>query len=125
MPAQASEVADIFRPVEIRCARFRAGGTHRKARVFASVRGCRTLWLPTSSLQDDTAGRARGHRSLPIPEPLFKTTPDRMFRYRITVFPSSELDHLKYSCLVDGTRARAELGFQPKFSLKETLQDLV
>ncbi len=66
----------------------------------------------------------RGATSFPVPGPLFEGVLDRMFRYKMTKFPSPELDHLRYSCLVDGTRAERELGFTPERSLKESLLDL-
>ena len=67
---------------------------------------------------------ARGNVAFPVPGPVLKGTLDRMFRYHLTNFPSAELDHLRYSCLVDGTRAREELGFTPQMGLKASLQDL-
>ena len=39
-------------------------------------------------------------------------------------FPASELVHLKYSCLVDGSRAHDALGFTPRYSLKQTVTDV-
>ncbi len=68
--------------------------------------------------------RARGATQVPIPEPLMKTAVDRAFKLRLSSFPASELDFLKYSCVVDGTRALSALGFQPKYSLKDTVNDV-
>jgi UDP-glucose 4-epimerase len=66
---------------------------------------------------------ARRAAQVPVPEPLFKNALARMFRMRLSRFPADELDHLKYSCLVDGTRAREELGFAPRFGLRDTVCD--
>ncbi len=63
-------------------------------------------------------------RHLPVPGPVFKTFIDRMFSYKLTKFPSSELDHLRYSCLVDGSRTREAMDFEPKYSLQETVIDV-
>lgn len=68
--------------------------------------------------------QVRGATAFPVPGPIFEGALDRAFRYKMTKFPSPELDHLRYSCLVDGARAQAELGFQPQRSLKESLLDL-
>ena len=63
-------------------------------------------------------------RQLPVPGPLLKQFIERAFAYRLTQFPSSELDHLRYSCLVDGTRALEALDFTPTYSLQETVVDV-
>lgn len=68
--------------------------------------------------------RARPGQQLFIPGPMFVAALDRMFQLHITQFPSTELDHLRYSCLVDDRRARDDLGFVPQRSMQETLADL-
>ncbi len=67
---------------------------------------------------------ARGVQQLYVPGPLFVAALDRMFQLHITQFPSSELDHLRYSCLVDDRRSREDLGYIPQRTLHETLADL-
>ena len=69
--------------------------------------------------------KTRGVRSVPVPEPLFKMLLERAFRMRLTTFPSTELMHLKYSCLIDDSRARKEFGYDPEFSLSETMADVL
>ncbi|MFZ9887846.1 MAG: NAD-dependent epimerase/dehydratase family protein [Myxococcota bacterium] len=66
---------------------------------------------------------ARGARQLPLPEPLIKLAVDRAFRLRLSSFPAEEIDFLKYSCLVDGSRAHTELSFAPRHSLRATVRD--
>ena len=39
----------------------------------------------------------------------------------ISSFPVAELDFIRYVCMVDGRRAAAELGFRPRFGLRETI----
>jgi UDP-glucose 4-epimerase len=67
---------------------------------------------------------ARGARSVPVPGALLRAAMSRAVALRLTTFPSDEMDLLRYSCLVDGGRARDELGFAPTRTLKQTLADL-
>jgi UDP-glucose 4-epimerase len=67
---------------------------------------------------------ARGSRAFPVPEPLFKAALERAFRLRLSTFPATELMHLKYPCLADGAAARDQLGYEPTYSLKETVLDV-
>ena len=43
-------------------------------------------------------------------------------RSGISSFPVAELDFIRYVCMVDGRRAAAELGFRPRFGLRETIR---
>jgi len=67
---------------------------------------------------------ARRKNQVPLPGPVFKSFVKRAFKVRLTNFPPSEIVHLKYSCLVDGSRAEKELGFHAKVSLTDALVDL-
>ncbi|MCB9666679.1 MAG: NAD-dependent epimerase/dehydratase family protein [Myxococcales bacterium] len=64
----------------------------------------------------------RLHRN-PIPVPAFaaKRALERLWKYRLMSFPAPELDHIRYLCMVDDTRARRELGFSPRYDLPSTL----
>lgn len=57
-----------------------------------------------------------------VPTFLARPILDRMWRYRMTSFPTPELDHIRYVCMVDDTRAREVLGFQPSFGLEDTVR---
>ncbi len=57
-----------------------------------------------------------------VPGPLAASVLDRMFRYRLTSFPAPELDHIRYVCMVDDTRAREVLGFRPAHDMRETVE---
>jgi UDP-glucose 4-epimerase len=59
---------------------------------------------------------------LRFPHPLARPLLSTLWRFGATSFPVPELDFIRYVCMVDGSRARAELGFQPRFSLKETIR---
>ncbi len=62
-----------------------------------------------------------GKRPTALPGPIARLTVDRLWRMRLASFPSPELDHVRYVCMVDDTRAREVLGFTPRFSIDETL----
>lgn len=63
-----------------------------------------------------------GRRPLALPGPMIQGVLGRLWSYRATSFSSPELDHLRYVCMVDDTRARKELGFTPQYSLEQTLR---
>lgn len=65
-----------------------------------------------------------GRRQVPVPEPIFKTVFDFMWKTRMSSFPVQEMDHIKYVCMVDDSRAREHLRYKPLRSLKETLEAL-
>ncbi len=59
---------------------------------------------------------------LPFPHPLARPLLSALWRLGATSFPVPELDFIRYVCMVDGARARDELGFHPRYSLKETIR---
>ncbi len=67
---------------------------------------------------------ARGAVALPVPGPLFAAALARASALRMTSIDPGELAFLRYSCLVDGRRARDELGYEPHHTLRQTLEDL-
>src|SRR5215468_8968878 len=60
--------------------------------------------------------------TLPFPHPLARPLLGALWRFGATSFPVPELDFIRYVCMVDGSRARDELGFRPRHSLKETIR---
>ncbi len=66
--------------------------------------------------------RELGRPVVPIPHPLAKAVLTTLWRGKLTSFPVPELDHIRYVCMVDGTRARETLGFKPRHTLKETIR---
>ncbi len=66
--------------------------------------------------------RILGKRGRAVPGPLMKGVMNRMWSYRASDFPTPELDHLRYICMVDDTRAREELGFSPRYDMEQTLR---
>ena len=68
--------------------------------------------------------RALGRRTFPIPHPIAKPLWSAAFRLGISSYPVAEFDFIRYVCMVDGARARAELGFHPRRSLEDTLRSV-
>ncbi|MES2503902.1 MAG: NAD-dependent epimerase/dehydratase family protein [Myxococcota bacterium] len=62
--------------------------------------------------------------NIPMPEIALRTFLKFGFRYRFSPYPPGELDHLKYTCMVDGRRAERELGYLPEYNLMESLMTL-
>jgi len=62
-----------------------------------------------------------GRKPVPVPSPVAKGALDRLWRFRLTSFPPPELDHIRYVCMVDDTRARQVLGYRPSYTLEQTL----
>src|SRR5580704_1502175 len=73
--------------------------------------------LPLSHLVART-GRPR----LTIPHFLATSIIQNLWRYRVTSFPAPELDHIRYVCMVDDRRARAELGYRPAHDIADTVR---
>jgi UDP-glucose 4-epimerase len=57
-----------------------------------------------------------------VPGPIAEAVVDQMWRLRLSTFPSPEIDHIRYICMVDDTRARNVLRYAPSYSLDQTLE---
>ncbi len=68
--------------------------------------------------------KALDRPTLAMPERLLKLFAAGTFFSRQSSFPAGELDHLKYSCIVDDTRAREDIGFKPKKSLVAIIKEM-
>lgn len=66
--------------------------------------------------------RELGRPTVPVPHPLARPVLSALWRGKLTSFPVPELDHIRYVCMVDGSRARETLGFRPRYTLKETIR---
>ncbi|MFO0682744.1 MAG: SDR family oxidoreductase [Sandaracinus sp.] len=69
--------------------------------------------------------RILGRKPVPVPGGIAEGVLNRLWRYRLTSFPTPELDHIRYVCMVDDTRAREVLGFAPSFDLESTVRAVV
>ncbi len=65
--------------------------------------------------------RTLGRTPMPVPGPLASAALEQMWRLRMTTFPPPELDHIRYVCMVDDTRAREVLGYRPAFDMEQTI----
>lgn len=65
--------------------------------------------------------RELGRQPRAIPHPVALPLLGLAFRFGLSSFPVNELDFIRYVCMVDGRRAGAELGFRPRYSLRETI----
>lgn len=63
-----------------------------------------------------------GRKRLPVPYSLLKPAIERMFQMHLTSFPAPELAHIRYVCMVDDSRARAQMGYAPAFGIDDTLR---
>ena len=61
-----------------------------------------------------------GRTPMPVPATVASAVLSGLWRYRLTSFPTPELDHIRYVCMVDDARAREILRFTPRYSLEET-----
>jgi UDP-glucose 4-epimerase len=75
--------------------------------------------MPLSHLIRQVGGRPRL-----VPSPLARVVLDQLWKLRLSSFPSQELDHLRYVCMVDDSRARTELGYEPAHSIDQVLRDV-
>ncbi len=69
--------------------------------------------------------RELGRRPLPLPQALIRPLLRRAFDARLTSFPPEELDHLQYLCAVDGSRAVRDLGYAPRYTLRQTIRSVL
>jgi UDP-glucose 4-epimerase len=66
--------------------------------------------------------RLLGKTATPVPGAIMAPVLSRLWRYRLTSFPTPELDHIRYVCMVDDSRAREVMGFRPRHGLEETVR---
>lgn len=69
--------------------------------------------------------RALNRPILPIPHPLFASGLKKLWRWGLTSFPPPELDHLRFSSVLDTRLAEKELGALTHASLKDVLAPFI
>ena len=72
--------------------------------------------LPLSTVIDTL-----GKRSIPVPHLLAEPLMKRAWKMGLIGFWPGDLPHLQFQCMVDGARAREELGYRPMVGLRETI----
>jgi UDP-glucose 4-epimerase len=68
--------------------------------------------------------RELGRAPIPVPHVIARPLLGTLFRYRLANFPPPELDHIQFLCMVDGSRWRADVGWVPQHSMKETIRSV-
>ncbi len=69
--------------------------------------------------------RELNRRVVPVPHVVARPMLSLLFKYRLSSFPSPELDHIQYVCAVDGSRWEREVGWRPRYSMRETIRSVV
>lgn len=69
--------------------------------------------------------RELGRSPLRLPHLLARPLLRRAFAAHLTSFPADEVDHLQFLCSVDGSRAVRDLGFSPRYSMRETIRSVM
>ncbi|HET7752590.1 MAG TPA: SDR family oxidoreductase [Anaeromyxobacteraceae bacterium] len=68
--------------------------------------------------------RELGRRPIPVPHFALRPLMRRLFDARLSSFPPDELDHIMYLGMVDGSRWSAAASWQPRYSLRDTIQSV-
>ncbi len=69
--------------------------------------------------------RELGRRPVPVPHFLVRPLVRQLFDARLSSFPPGEVDHIQYLCAVDGSRAERDMGWWPRYSLRETIRSVL
>ncbi len=64
---------------------------------------------------------ALGKNTIPVPHPVAKPLWRLAFRLGISSFPADQFDFIRYVCMVDGSRARDQLGYVARKDLRATI----
>ena len=89
--------------------------------LAAGVRGTFNIGGP-EPLALSKAISLLGRRVVAVPHSLAKAAVKNLFRFRLTSFPAPELDFIRYVCMVDDSKAKAELGYTPRPGVEATLR---
>jgi len=65
--------------------------------------------------------RRLGRRRVPVPHPLLAVTDRLAFSVGLSKLPPHAIDFVRFSCVVDGTRIREQLGYEPTMTLGDTI----
>jgi UDP-glucose 4-epimerase len=68
--------------------------------------------------------RILGRATIPVPHPAAGVLLGQLWRMHVSSFPAPDLDYIRYICMVDDRRARAQLGFCPRVGLEETIRSV-
>ncbi len=98
-----------------------------RALILALRPGARGVYNVTGPGEVPLSAVMRELGRVPVPVPHFLLRPAlrRLFRAGVVSFPPEELDHIQYLCVVDGTRAAREMGWAPRYTLRETIRSVL
>ena len=88
------------------------------------IRGVFNISGPTEVPQS-TLRSLTGKPSLPIPHILADSILKFLWKWKLTSYQKGEIDHAKYICMVDGSRARDILGFRPQKSIEDCIKTVL
>ncbi len=71
------------------------------------------------------AVRRAGRVEVPMPFALFRSAGRALMGSQMRSFTHEQLDYFHFGCGLDTTRMRAELGFEPRWTTVEALDDFV
>jgi UDP-glucose 4-epimerase len=66
-----------------------------------------------------------GRRPVPVPHLIVRSLARRAYDARLINFPPEQVDHLQYLCAVDGSRAARDLGYAPRYTLRDTIRSVL
>lgn len=65
-----------------------------------------------------------GKRPVPVLAAFAQQAVKTLWRSRLGSFPAPEIDYIRYLCMVDDSRARAELHYAPQYDMRQTLESV-
>jgi UDP-glucose 4-epimerase len=97
-----------------------------RAMVLALKPGLRGVFNVTGPGQVPLSSvlKELGRSPIPIPHPIIRALARRLFDARVSGFPPEEVDHIQYLCVVDGSRFAREAGWQPMYSIRDTIRSV-
>ena len=108
--------------------------SHENEQFTYVVEGALKFWFGEDDRDEVVVGpgevplsavlRELGRTPIPVPHPLARPLLGTLFRYRLANFPPPELDHIQFLCIVDGSRWRADVGWVPQRSMKDTIRSV-
>lgn len=92
--------------------------------VLALAKGVRGIYniVGPSEVPVSVLVREARKPTFPIPHFLAPVVSKLFWNLGMSPFRGSELNHLRYVCMVDGSRARGDLGFRPTRTIKEAVR---
>ena len=63
-------------------------------------------------------------RTISVPGLIAWPMLERLFRLKMTSFPTPEIRHIQFNCIVDGSLAREVMKFEPRYGLIETIRSV-